>query len=85
MGSRLNSRVLTAEPSDMGERLDRWLGERLEDLTRSAVQKLCTDGLVCAEGQPLSKNYRLRGTERVTTNRRGWWYILPRETMMERW
>ena len=66
MGSRLNSRVLTAEPSDMGERLDRWLGERLEDLTRSAVQKLCTDGLVCAEGQPLSKNYRLRGTERVT-------------------
>ena len=49
MGSRLNSRVLTAEPSDMGERLDRWLGERLEDLTRSAVQKLCIDGLVCAD------------------------------------
>ena len=56
--------ILQADSNDAGKRLDAWLAERTE-LTRSAVQKLAEEGRVMAAGKPLSKNFRLTGTEQV--------------------
>ena len=57
--------TLQASEADAGERLDAWLCAQLEELTRSAAARLCTQGQVTAGGKPLAKNYRLNGTETV--------------------
>ena len=43
-------------PEEAGQRLDKAVSARLEDLTRSAVQKLIGQGGVRKNGLPLSKN-----------------------------
>ncbi len=53
------------EQTDEGRRLDSFLEEKIEDLTRSAVQKLIADGMVTKDGVPLKKNYRLRAGDVV--------------------
>ena len=57
--------TLRASEADADERLDAWLCAQLEELTRSAAARLCTQGQVTAGGKPLAKNYRLNGTETV--------------------
>jgi len=37
---------LTAGPEDAGQRLDRWLAQRIEDLSRARIQALIRDGYV---------------------------------------
>ena len=59
-------RTLQVNPENAGERLDAFLAEQLEDVTRSAAAKLCAGGSVTREGKPLAKNYRLTGGETVT-------------------
>jgi len=44
-------------------RLDVFLASRLEGVSRSAVQRLLTEGRVTCGGKILPKNYRLTGTE----------------------
>lgn len=44
-------------------RLDVFLASRLEGVSRSAVQRLLTEGRVTCGGKALPKNYRLTGTE----------------------
>ena len=44
-------------------RLDVFLASRLEGVSRSAVQRLLTEGRVTCGGKVLPKNYRLTGTE----------------------
>jgi len=60
--------TLTLRPaaSDAGLRVDAWLAGQLEDLTRSAVQRLLEEGRVTLDGRPLAKNYRLAGTEALS-------------------
>ena len=48
-----------------GSRVDAWLAANLENVTRSAAQRLLEEGRVTCGGKPLSKNYRLAGTETV--------------------
>ena len=48
--------LLTAEEG--GLRLDQFLAVRMEELTRSAAQKLLEEGRVTREGRPLKKNER---------------------------
>lgn len=59
----MERRTLQAGPEDSGRRLDSFLAERLEELTRSAAVRLIEEGRVTAEGKPLTKHYRLRGNE----------------------
>ena len=56
---------LTLQPNkeDAGERVDAWLAANLEDLTRSAAQRLLEEGRVTCGGKPLAKNHRLTGAE----------------------
>lgn len=52
--------TLTAQTEDQGKRIDRFLSEKLTDLSRSYLQKLLKDAKVLREGQPVKANYRLR-------------------------
>ena len=46
--------ILTAQEG--GERLDAFVASQVEDLTRSAVQRLLEQGAVTSWGKPLKKN-----------------------------
>ncbi len=50
--------------ADAGKRLDVWLSEN-EGITRSASQKLITDGDVTVNGKPAAKNTRLRAGDEI--------------------
>lgn len=57
--------ILTLQPNkeDAGTRIDAWLAANLEDMTRSAAQRLLEEGSVTRDGKTLAKNYKLTGTE----------------------
>jgi len=57
--------VLTVEPASAGARLDRWLSERLTDLSRARLQALIRGGLVRIDGATSKAAHRLRGGERI--------------------
>ena len=54
---------LTATPEEKGRRLDQFLAEQLEELTRSAAQRLAEEEHVLLNGKPLKKNYKMIGCE----------------------
>ena len=58
-------RTLQPNNEDAGQRIDAWLAAQMEDLTRSAAQRLLEEGSVTVSGKLLAKNYRLTGTETV--------------------
>ncbi len=59
--------ILTLQPNkeDAGRRIDAWLAETIEDMTRSAAQRLIEEGRVTCGGKALAKNYKLSGGETV--------------------
>ncbi len=59
--------TLTLRPGEAqaGRRIDAWLAEAVENLTRSAAARLLEEGLVTSGGRPLTKSYRLTGGETV--------------------
>ena len=60
----MSALTLPVPPEAAGGRVDAWLAEQREDLTRAA--RLLEDGQVTCDGKPLPKNYRLRGGETLT-------------------
>ena len=52
---------LTTAPEDAGTRIDSYLSSHLTQLTRSAAQRLCEEGMVLADGGKVAKNFKLRG------------------------
>ena len=58
--------VLQAGPESAGVRLDSFLAAQLEDLTRSAAQRLIETGQVTVDGRTVPKSCKLAGTELVT-------------------
>lgn len=50
----------------VGERLDCYISKEIENISRSYAAALAGDGKITAAGQPLGKNYRLRGGEELT-------------------
>ncbi len=61
----MERRRLEADAAAAGRRVDAWLADCLEDVTRSAAARLLEEGQVTCGGRPLAKNYRLRGGEQV--------------------
>ena len=59
-------KTLTTEIDDIGKRLDIFLSETEEELTRSQAQKLLQDGFVLVNGIAVAKNYKLRRDDTVT-------------------
>ena len=52
------------DPSEAGERLDRLAARRL-DTSRSNIQRIIHEGLLCLDGEEALASYRVRGGERV--------------------
>ena len=59
---------LTVTSEDKGCRLDQFLADQLEELTRSAAQRLLEEGQVLLGDKPLKKNYKLTGSETLRVN-----------------
>lgn len=58
-------REFTVEPG-MEMRIDRYLSEQSDDLSRSYLQKLVKDGAVCVDGKAVKSNYKVAAGEMVT-------------------
>ena len=57
---------LIAEPEDNGTRIDKYLSQELEDVSRSRIQKLLDDGDITVDDKCVKSNYKLNGTEHIT-------------------
>lgn len=57
---------LTLTPEESGQRLDQYLAQAVEQLTRSGAQKLLEEGRVTVNGKPARKNTRLSLGDAVT-------------------
>ncbi len=55
----MNEKVLCFVVEEAGLRLDKWLAERMEGMTRSSVQNLIQSGCVTSGGKPLAKSAKL--------------------------
>jgi 23S rRNA pseudouridine1911/1915/1917 synthase len=56
---------LIAEPDAAGSRLDRWLAERVTELSRERLKSLIDEGRVRVAGRVPKPAYRLRGGEEI--------------------
>lgn len=54
--------------TDAGKRLDSYLAESFEELTRSRVQKLIAQGEIRVNGKEVRANYKLRETDHIEIN-----------------
>jgi len=61
----MESLIFLSDTQHAGQRIDVFVTSLKENLTRSAVQKLCGEGRILVNGAPISKNYRLRGLETI--------------------
>lgn len=61
----MNVIALTAAAENKGERIDKFISENTEDISRSYAAKLCADGLVLVNGKAADKNLKLKGTETI--------------------
>ena len=55
----------TAAPEAAGQRLDRFLADQCEGLTRSALQNLIEQGAAAVNGQPVPKRYKVRAGDSI--------------------
>ena len=60
----MRTQILIPLPENTGERLDRYLSEKL-NVARSQIQNWIDCGLVKVSGEPRAKNYRLRAGDAV--------------------
>lgn len=63
MSSELN---LTVKAENAGVRIDKFISENTDGITRSGVAKLIEDGNVTVGGKEISKNYKCRGNDEIT-------------------
>lgn len=57
--------VVESTESDRGERFDRFLASKLDQLSRSRIQALIEEGLVTVAGKPVKASARLVGGEQI--------------------
>ena len=66
----MNQITLIVEKDDAGKRLDSYIAENSDDLSRSAVEQLCKNGSILINGIKAQKNTRLKGGEKID-------YVIP--------
>ncbi len=52
--------IYSVELEDINKRIDHYLNDELEDISRSALQKLIDKGNITVNGKSVNKNYKLR-------------------------
>ena len=60
-----SNRIWKIQPDEAGQRLDRYLVSMLQDISRTTVQQLISDGVVLINGQPSKPGYALRSGDEV--------------------
>lgn len=60
------SELIKFTVEESGQRLDKWLADRIDGMTRSAVQNLIQNGAVSSKGKPLTKRAKLSVGDEVT-------------------
>lgn len=58
--------VFQCNKENSGTRIDKYISENIADITRSAVQVIISTGGVLADGKAVSKNYKIKGIEKIT-------------------
>jgi len=61
----MESIVLTPDITNVGERLDKYVSENVENLSRSYAASLTKEGLILCGEKKLDKNYKIKGTETI--------------------
>lgn len=63
----MNEEVITQTvcEDEASQRIDKWISEKNPDITRSAVQKLISDGSVTVNGKSVSKNYKVSAGDEI--------------------
>ncbi len=61
----MNKLELITAPEDAGVRIDRYISDHIEDISRSAVTKLIEDGKVTVGEKPVKKNYKTAEGDRI--------------------
>lgn len=57
---------LLVEKEDSKTRIDKYIAENIDDLTRSYIQKLIEDGLILVNGKRVKSNYKISEGEQIT-------------------
>lgn len=60
--------IFIAEAQDTGRRIDVYLNEMLEDLSRSALQRLIEKNEIIVNQKAVNKNYKLREGDEISVN-----------------
>ena len=53
------------EEKDSGQRIDQFLASRLEEVSRSQIQKMIRDHMITVSNKPVKANYRLLLHDRI--------------------
>ena len=64
----MNEIVLKAEETSANARIDKYIAENVENMTRSAVQKLIAEGCVTINGKIPDKNLKLKTGDEIKIN-----------------
>jgi 23S rRNA pseudouridine1911/1915/1917 synthase len=61
----MTQHMFTIEEQEQGNRLDLVIGQHLAGETRSAIQRLITEGLVTVDGKPARSSHKVRQGEQI--------------------
>lgn len=61
----MDSYFLVAESCDVGKRLDVFISESLDNISRSRIKNLCLEGAVTVNGKPQKAGYSVREGEKI--------------------
>ena len=56
---------LLVMPEEAGIRIDRFLSNKLEEMSRSYLQKLLKDNLIYVNGGHIKSNYKVQPTDQI--------------------
>lgn len=60
--------LITASAEDKNERLDKFISDRIDDVSRSYAAKLAADGMIMIDGKSAEKKYKIKGGESIEIN-----------------
>lgn len=61
----MNKVILQPDENSVNERLDKFIADNTENISRSYAAKLCDDGMVVSCDNVLAKKYKIKGGEKI--------------------
>lgn len=66
MQSKMITQTVSSDKAS--QRIDKWISENVDDITRNAAQKMLSDGAVTVNGSAVSKNYKVSAGDNIVLN-----------------